>query len=187
MLSKTVKFIYTHRENCLSWQENLFHSELRNLYYIKVFTNNLTTNLHTYIYFILIAIFWTYHLYWGELKQCFGRSILWPSLGVPCFSGHRNDSTREIIFKVWLLIKQDVQKPWKSYSNNDIIVFYAYQSKKHQKKFHKMNSKHKIQWHQLFLIFFKVIYFKNNFIWPFQLLVPQIVFISILGLLKRST
>ena len=35
--------------------------------------------------------------------QNFGRCILRPSTGVPCLSGHRNDSTREVIFKVWLL------------------------------------------------------------------------------------
>ena len=38
------------------------------------------------------------HLYGGKLKQCFGHCILLPSSGVPCLSGHRNDSTREIIF-----------------------------------------------------------------------------------------
>ena len=39
--------------------------------------------------------------------QCFGHCILQPSSGVPCLSGHRNDSTWEIIFKVWLLKKND--------------------------------------------------------------------------------
>ena len=33
-------------------------------------------------------------------SQHFGRCILRPSSGVPCLSGHRNDSTWEIIFKV---------------------------------------------------------------------------------------
>ena len=32
-------------------------------------------------------------------SQRFGCCILRPSSGVPCLSGHRNDSTREIIFK----------------------------------------------------------------------------------------
>ena len=45
------------------------------------------------------------------------------------------------------------------YSNNIVIVFHAYQPKKYHKKFYekhqKMNSKRKILWHQLFLIFSK--------------------------------
>ena len=82
--------------------------------------------------------------------QCFSCCILWPFSGLPYLSGHRNDSTWEIIFKVWLLVKQGVQEI-RCYSNNDVIVFYACQSEKH----HRINSKCKIQWHQLFLIFLK--------------------------------
>ena len=33
--------------------------------------------------------------------QCFGRCILWLSSDVPCLSGHKNDSTWEIFFKLW--------------------------------------------------------------------------------------
>ena len=36
------------------------------------------------------------------VTQYFGHCILQPSSGVPCLSKHRNDSTRKIIFKVWL-------------------------------------------------------------------------------------
>ena len=84
------------------------------------------------------------------------------SSGFPWLSEYRNDSTWEIIFKVWLLIKQDIQESWRSYWNNDVIVYRA----KYRKKHPTMNSKCKIQWHQLFLIFliFKVMYFKEN-IW----------------------
>ena len=42
----------------------------------------------------------------GGFSQRFGRCIIRPSSGVSCLSGHRNDSTREIIFKVWLLINK---------------------------------------------------------------------------------
>ena len=79
-------------------------------------------------------------------------------LKYPCLSGHRNDSTRETILKVWLLIKQGIKKLWKFYSINDLIIFHAYQSKKRHKKFlkkrYKINSKRKIQLYQLFLLFF---------------------------------
>ena len=91
--------------------------------------------------------------------QCFSHCILQSSSGVLCLSGHKNDSTWEIIFKVWLLIKQGIQEIWRCYSNNDVIVFHVYQSKKPPKKFlekrHEMTSKCKIQWPQLFLIFLK--------------------------------
>ena len=40
------------------------------------------------------------------VTQCFSRCILQPFSDAPCLSGHKNDSTWEIIFKVWLLIKQ---------------------------------------------------------------------------------
>ena len=40
---------------------------------------------------------------------------------------------------------------WRSYSNNDVIVFHIYQSE----RWHEMNLKFKIQSHQLFLIFLK--------------------------------
>ena len=81
------------------------------------------------------------------------------------------------------MIKLDIQELWRFYSiNNDIIVFHANQTEKHYEKYHEkfhkkhyeMNLKCKIQWHPLFLIFWKVIYFKNNLIWPFQLLVPRL-------------
>ena len=42
-------------------------------------------------------------------------------LFVPCLSEYRNDSTGEIIFKVWLLIKQGIQELWRSYSINDVV------------------------------------------------------------------
>ena len=58
------------------------------------------------------------------LTQPFGRCILRLSSGVPCLSGHRNDSTGEIILQLWLLIKQGVQEIWRWYSNDDIIVFH---------------------------------------------------------------
>ena len=65
------------------------------------------------------------------------------------------------------MIKQGVQEIG-CYSNNDNIVYQACQSKKHHKKkflekCHEMNSKHKIQWHQLFLIFLKQ--FSLRIIW----------------------
>ena len=57
------------------------------------------------------------------------------------------------------------------------LFFHANQSKKHHEKFHekrrKMNSKRRIQWYQLLLTYFKVIFFKNHLIWPFQSLVPR--------------
>ena len=59
-------------------------------------------------------------------SQYFDRSILRISSGAPCLSGHRNDSTWEIIFKIWLLIKQGVQELCRSFANKDIIVFHAY-------------------------------------------------------------
>ena len=43
------------------------------------------------------------------VTQCFDCCILQPSSGVPCLSGYINDSTWEIIFKVWLLIKQGIE------------------------------------------------------------------------------
>ena len=104
-----------------------------------------------YILFFSFLLLSSSLLWWVETQR-FGHCILWPSLGVPCLSEYRNDSTWEIIFKVWLLIKQGVQKLWRSYSNNDVIVLHAYQSEKFPKKGHEMNSKRKIQWHQLFLI-----------------------------------
>ena len=92
------------------------------------------------------------------VTQCFGCCILWPCSGFPYLSGYGNNLIWEIIFKVWLLGKQGIQEIWRSYSNNDVIVFHVYQSEKHYKKFHKkrheMNLKRKIQWHQLFLIFY---------------------------------
>ena len=79
---------------------------------------------------------------------------------------------------------------------NDFIVFHANQSKKHLKKFHKkfldkrheMNSKRKIQWHELslMLLISKVIYCKKQFDLAFSIIGSHIVFISIFGLLKRS-
>ena len=49
---------------------------------------------------ILCVIFWTIIHIFIVVTQCFGHCIHWPSSGVPCLSGQRNDSTREIIFKV---------------------------------------------------------------------------------------
>ena len=77
------------------------------------------------------------------------------------------------------LIKQGVQELWRSYSNNNVIVFHADQSEKHHKKFpekrQEMNSKRKIQMASVILdILKKVILFKNNLIRPFQLLVSRL-------------
>ena len=85
-----------------------------------------------------------------------------------CLFGHRNDSTWEVIFIVWLLIKQSIQELWRCYSNNGIIVFHANQSEKH----HEMNSKQN-PITSVILDIFIVIFFKNNLIWPFQLLIPK--------------
>ena len=86
---------------------------------------------------ILVVIFRTVVVIFigGKLKQCFSHCILQPSSGILCLSGHRNDSAWEIIFKVWLLIKQGVQEIWRFYSNTDVIVFPAYQSENNLKKF----------------------------------------------------
>ena len=119
------------------------------------------------VYYFACDFFWllSSFLLWRVETQHFSHYILQLSSGFPCLSVHRNDSTRKIFFKVWLLIKQGVQELWRSYQNNDVIIFYANQFKKHHKTFleksHRINSKHKIQWHYLFLIFFKVIYFKK--------------------------
>ena len=45
---------------------------------------------------------------WVETLR-FGCCILLPFSSVPCLSEHRNDSTWEVIFNVWLLIKQGIQ------------------------------------------------------------------------------
>ena len=51
------------------------------------------------------------HFYGDMLKtQRFGRYILQPSSDTPCLSEYRDDSIWEIIFKIWLLFKQDVQE-----------------------------------------------------------------------------
>ena len=74
------------------------------------------------------------------VTQHFSRCILQPS----SLSGNGNGSTWEIVFKVCILVKQDVQEIWSSYSNNDVIVFHVYQSEKRHKKFpetrHEINS-----------------------------------------------
>ena len=57
------------------------------------------------------------------VTQRFGCCTLQSSSGVLCLSEYRNDSTWEIIFKVWLLIKQSIQEIWRCCSKNDIIVF----------------------------------------------------------------
>ena len=94
------------------------------------------------------------------ITQRFGRCILRPSSGVPCLCGYGNDLTGEIIFKVWLLIKQDVQETWRYYSNNNVIVFHVNQPKKHHKnlleKHHEMNLKPKIPLASVILDIFKV-------------------------------
>ena len=83
------------------------------------------------------------------VTQCFSCCIFQPSSSLPCLPGYRNDSTREIIFKLWLLIIQEI---WRCYTNNDIIVFHTYQFEKYHKTFleksHEMNLKCKIQWYQ---------------------------------------
>ena len=72
------------------------------------------------------------HFYCGKLKHNVSASVF-PSLFQVSIVYQWNDSTWEIIFKVWLLIKQGVQELWRSYSNNDIIDFLTYQSEKHHK------------------------------------------------------
>ena len=58
------------------------------------------------------------------------------------------------------------------------LFLHVHQSENRHKKFHEAhhekNSKHQIQWHQLLfdILIFKVIHFKNNSIYPFQLLFP---------------
>ena len=76
------------------------------------------------------------HLYCDKLKYNF---LLTVSSSLPqmffCLSEKTNNSNWEIILKVWLLIKWGVWELWRSYLNNDIIVFHTYQSEKHHKKF----------------------------------------------------
>ena len=68
-------------------------------------------------------------LCWFLSVSVFGRCILRPSSGVPCLSGHRNNSNRKIIFIVWLLIKLGVQK-WFPRLNH----FYAQINRGHLRK-----------------------------------------------------
>ena len=101
-------------------------------------------------------------------------------LRCPCLSGHRNNSTREIIFKVWLLIKLGVQELWRSFASNDVIVFYAYP---------RSITRRYMRWSLSVIVFgllssplFYFIFFYLNFL----IIGSRIVFISILGLLSRS-
>ena len=58
-------------------------------------------SLSLYLYMIYLSISSFYGLLSSSLlffSQRFGRCIHRPSSGVPCLSGHRNDSTWEIIF-----------------------------------------------------------------------------------------
>ena len=57
--------------------------------------------------------------------------LLYPP-GGPFLSGHRNDSSWEILFKVWLLTNQSVQEIWRCYLDNNVI-FHAYQFEKYHK------------------------------------------------------
>ena len=79
------------------------------------------------------------------------------------------------------------KEAFKKYEDvNQIITslfFTPVSPRSHHKKFfenrHGINSRLEIQWHQLFLIFLKIIFFKNNLNWPFQLLVPILIYIYI--------
>ena len=166
-------------------------------YTIKVFENykdvirlNLWDGAFCVLFFTLLSS--SLLLLFVSLR--FGCSVLRPSLGIPCLSGYRNDSTREIIFKVWLVESfsypdkqgtpeegRRIKWPKRCITTNnnkdednspknkppnivyeDVIqimtsLFFAPINPKNLKKFyegrHEMNSRRKISWHQLFLIF----------------------------------
>ena len=91
------------------------------------------------------AIFcvWFFELFSSSLLllvviQGFGRCILWPSSGVPCLSGHRNNSTWEIIFKVWPLIIFLERLVWSTVKLlkwfPSLNHFYAQINKEHMRK-----------------------------------------------------
>ena len=111
-------------------------------------------------------------------SQCFRRYILWPSLGVPCLSGHTNDSIWEIIFKVWLLIKQSVQELWRSFINNNVIVFHTYPRSITSSFMRWFLSERVFRLLSSSLLLF--------FYLTFLIFGSHIVFISVLGLLSRS-
>ena len=69
--------------------------------------------------FLSVRVFGRLSSFLLFFPQHFGCCILWPSAGVHCLSGHRNESTWEIISKVWLLIKQGVHEVGTSF----IIIF----------------------------------------------------------------
>ena len=112
-------------------------------------------------------------------SQRFVRCILRPSSGVPCLSGHRNDLTWEIILKIWLLIKQGVQELWRSFANNDVIVFHAYP---------RSITRSLMRWFLSVRVFGLLSSSLLLFFFYLTSLIigSHIVFISIFGLLSRS-
>ena len=86
---------------------------------VWIFLNKASCVLFWLWFFGLIS---SYLLWWFETQR-FGRCILQPSSCVSYLSGHRKNSTWEIILKVSLLIKQGFQELWRSYSNNDRHCF----------------------------------------------------------------
>ena len=78
------------------------------------------------------------------VTQRLGCCILRLSSGVSCLSGHRNDSTKEIILKVWLLIK-GVQEIWRCYLNNDVIVFTPVNSRSIARRFSRRLNQFYVQ------------------------------------------
>ena len=91
------------------------------------------------------------HLYSGKLKHNISTAV---SCGLPqvtlVYQGREMIQPR----KSFLKFDPSSNKAFKNYDDlNQIMMsffFHTYQSKKH----HRMNLKHKIQWHQLFLTFF---------------------------------
>ena len=117
--------------------------------------------------------------------RLFGRSILRLSSGVPCLSGHRNDSTWKIIFKVWRLIKQYVQELWRSFVNNDVIVFHAF-PRSITRSFTRWSFTSFTDKNQLEFSNYCLHLRGYSFYLTFLIIGSHFVFISILGLLSRS-
>ena len=100
---------------------------------VKINFWGFTLNIYCSIFCVLFFRLLLTSLSLSVETQRFGRFILRPFSGVACLSGYANDSTWKIIFKIWLLVKQE--KGTRIYnSNNNLIDFHVYQSKKHRRK-----------------------------------------------------
>ena len=79
------------------------------------------------------------------VMQCFGCCILQPSSGIPCLSGHRNNSTWWIIFKIkfqkwfqklnhfYAQINEGHLRKARGYSSQNVLTYHNSQKKSQPK------------------------------------------------------